>query len=162
KFTEEGFILIKVVRETGSKGDFVVFHIVDSGSGIPPEMIDRLFKPFSQVDAGSNRRYGGTGLGLSLLRRPVATMGRVIGVRTAPDKGSDFYFSIPVKMPDFPAEDAVPAAKRVRADFRKPRILVVDDDSVNRKLIMRMIEKAGAEAQLVESGSQAIHAFQEE
>jgi signal transduction histidine kinase/ActR/RegA family two-component response regulator len=162
KFTEEGFILIKVVRETGSKGDFVIFHIVDSGSGIPPEMIERLFKPFSQVDVGSNRRYGGTGLGLSICRRLVETMGGEIGVRTAPDKGSDFYFSIPVKMPDFPAESALPAAKQVRADFRKPRILVVDDDSVNRKLIMRMIEKTGAEAQMVESGSQAIHVFQEE
>jgi signal transduction histidine kinase/ActR/RegA family two-component response regulator len=162
KFTEEGFILIKVVRETCSKGDFVVFHVVDSGSGIPPEMIDRLFKPFSQVEAGSSRRYGGTGLGLSICRRLVETMGGEIGVRTAPDKGSDFYFSIPIKLPDFPDDSPVPAAKRVRADFRKPRILVVDDDSVNRKLIMRMIEKAGAEAQLVESGSQAIHAFQEE
>lgn len=162
KFTEEGFILIKVMRETGAKGDFVVFHIVDSGSGIPPEMIDRLFKPFSQVDSGSNRRYGGTGLGLSICRRLVETMGGEIGVRTAPDKGSDFYFSLPVKTPDFPAENALPAAKKVRADYRKPRILVVDDDSVNRKLIRRMIEKAGAEALLAESGSQAINAFQEE
>jgi signal transduction histidine kinase/ActR/RegA family two-component response regulator len=162
KFTDEGFILIKVVRESASKGDFLVVHIVDSGSGIPPEMIDRLFKPFSQVEAGSSRRYGGTGLGLSICRRLVETMGGEIGVRTAPDKGSDFYFSIPIRVPDFPAENPVPAAKRVRANYRKPRILVVDDDSVNRKLIMRMIEKAGAEAQLVESGAQAIHAFQEE
>ena len=162
KFTEEGFILIKVIRETGPKGDFLVFHVVDSGSGIPPEMIDRLFKPFSQVEVGSNRRYGGTGLGLSICRRLVETMGGEIGVHTAPDKGSDFFFSIPIRLPDFPSENPVPAAKRTRGGLRKPRILVVDDDSVNRKLIRRMIEKAGAEAQLAESGSQAIHAFQED
>ncbi|HEY5791815.1 MAG TPA: ATP-binding protein, partial [Chthoniobacterales bacterium] len=162
KFTAEGFILIKVLREAGPQGDFLVFHVVDSGTGIAPEMIDRLFKPFSQVDAGSNRRYGGTGLGLSICRRLVETMGGEIGVKTAPEKGSDFYFSIPIKVPDFLAVTPAPVAKRVRADFKKPRILVVDDDSINRKLITRMIEKVGAEAELVESGSQAIHAFQEE
>jgi signal transduction histidine kinase/ActR/RegA family two-component response regulator len=162
KFTSEGFILIKLTREAGPKGDFLVFHVVDSGSGIPPEMIDRLFKPFSQVDAGSSRRYGGTGLGLSICRRLVEAMGGEIGVKTAQDKGSDFYFSLPIRLPDFPSASAAPAARKVQAAFRKPRILVVDDDAINRKLILRMIEKVGAEAELVDSGSQAIHAFQEE
>lgn len=162
KFTDEGFILIKVERETGSLGDFLVFHVVDSGSGVAPEMIDRLFKPFSQVDAGTSRRYGGTGLGLSICRRLVETMGGEIGVRTAPEKGSDFYFSLPVRVPDFPAVLPAPVSRGIRTEDKKPRILVVDDDSINRKLIMRMIQKVGAEAQLVESGSQAIHAFQEE
>ncbi len=162
KFTDEGFILIKVERETSSQGDFLVFHVVDSGSGVAPEMIDRLFKPFSQVDASASRRYGGTGLGLSICRRLVETMGGEIGVRTAPEKGSDFYFSVPVRIPDFPAATPAPIARELRADSKKPRILVVDDDSINRKLIMRMIQKAGAEAQSVESGSQAILAFEEE
>lgn len=162
KFTAEGFILIKLTRENGPKGDFLVFHVVDSGSGIPPEMIDRLFKPFSQVDAGSSRRYGGTGLGLSICRRLVETMGGEIGVKTAQDKGSDFYFSLPIRLPDFPSASATPAVRKIPSEFRKPRILVVDDDAINRKLIMRMIQKVGAEAELVDSGSQAIHAFQEE
>ncbi len=162
KFTDEGFILIKVERETGTQGDMLVFHVVDSGTGVAPEMIDRLFKPFSQVDAGTSRRYGGTGLGLSICRRLVETMGGEIGVRTAPEKGSDFYFSLPVRVPDFPALQPAPVSRQGRAEEKKPRILVVDDDSINRKLIMRMIQKVGAEAQLVESGSQAIHAFQED
>ncbi len=83
KFTREGFILIKVSLLKGDAGDKVTFHVVDSGPGVPAEMIDRLFKPFSQVDVSFTRRFGGTGLGLSICKRLVETMGGEIGVQTA-------------------------------------------------------------------------------
>jgi len=161
KFTEEGFLLIKVVRDTGAHGDFIVFHVVDSGPGVSPEMIERLFKPFSQVDSTFTRRFGGTGLGLSICKRLVETMGGQIGVNTSPGKGSDFFFSLPVKTPEFPVRQLVPVRKKHPLQNRVFRILVVDDDSINRKLIRHMIEKIGAEVILTSSGAEAIKAFQE-
>ncbi len=161
KFTEEGFILIKAVRETLEGREYVVFHVVDSGPGVSPDMIDRLFKPFSQVDSTITRRFGGTGLGLSICKRLVETMGGEIGVNTAPGKGSDFYFSLPVRIPEFPGRQVLPARRLLAGISSSLRILVVDDDPVNRKLICRMIEKIGAKPELAESGSQAVRAFKE-
>jgi len=160
KFTEEGFLLVKVLRETDPRGDFLVFHVVDSGPGISPEMLDRLFKPFSQVDSTISRRFGGTGLGLSICKRLVETMGGKIGVHTAPGKGSDFYFSLPVRLPDFSCPPAI-GRKFVVPTGPAPHILVVDDDSINRKLIQRMLEKLGARVEMAESGAQALAAFQD-
>lgn len=160
KFTEEGFILLKVSKEKGEEGDLLVFHVVDSGPGVAPEMVDRLFKPFSQVDASFNRRFGGTGLGLSICKRLVESMGGQIGAHTAPGKGSDFYFSIPIRIPEFAADEALPSRNKLAEGARVPCVLVVDDDPINRKLILRMIEKIGARAELAESGSQALLAFQ--
>jgi len=162
KFTDEGFILIKVDRETSAKGDFVAFRVVDSGPGVAPEMVDRLFKPFSQVDSTFSRRFGGTGLGLSICKRIVETMGGEIGVNTAVGKGSEFYFTLPVRLPAF--DSALPAKGKRHVlcqDGRKARVLVVDDEPINRKLIMRMVEKIGGEAVLAESGLQALRAFEE-
>ncbi len=160
KFTEEGFILLKVSKEQGEDGELLVFHVVDSGPGVAPDMVDRLFKPFSQVDASFNRRFGGTGLGLSICKRLVESMGGQIGAHTAPGKGSDFYFSIPIRISEFAADEAVPARNKLAEGARVPCVLVVDDDPINRKLILRMIEKIGARAELAESGSQALLAFQ--
>ena len=160
KFTEEGFLLIKVVRSTGELGDCIVFHVVDSGPGVSPEMIERLFKPFSQIDSTITRRFGGTGLGLSICKRLVETMGGEIGVNTSPGKGSDFFFSLPLRTPEFPAKRLVAIRKNL-LPRQASRILVVDDDSINRKLIQRMIAKIGAEVTLAESGAQAIRAFRE-
>lgn len=160
KFTEEGFLLVKVLRETDASGDFLVFHVVDSGPGISPEMLDRLFKPFSQVDSTISRRFGGTGLGLSICKRLVETMGGKIGVHTAPGKGSDFYFSLPVRIPEFSAPPVLEKTVERPAGV-VPHILVVDDDSINRKLIRRMLEKLGVRVEIAESGAQALSAFQD-
>ncbi len=161
KFTTEGFIVLDVSRDVSRPDHFLVFHITDSGTGVPPEMVDRLFKPFSQVDSNINRRFGGTGLGLSICKRLVETMGGEIGVHTAANRGSDFYFSLPIRRPEFPASEGEshPAPLRLHAD--QPRILVVDDDSVNRKLILRMIEKIGARVEVVASGEEALAAVRE-
>lgn len=158
KFTEEGFLLIKVMIEAGTRANKIVFHVVDSGQGISAEMIDRLFKPFSQVDSTFSRRFGGTGLGLSICKRLVETMGGQIGVNTAPGKGSDFYFSLPLRTLDF-SQPEMPVAVYLPISGASFRILVVDDDAVNRKLIRRMLEKIGADVEVAESGAAAVEYF---
>ncbi|GAT31960.1 signal transduction histidine kinase [Terrimicrobium sacchariphilum] len=159
KFTKEGFILIKVSMTSSEAGDKVTFHVVDSGPGVPTEMIDRLFKPFSQVDPSFTRRFGGTGLGLSICKRLVETMGGEISVQTAPGKGSDFFFSLPIRTPDFPALAASPTQLSTSGEQNPATILVVDDDPINRKLMLHMIDKLGSVAQAVSSGEQALAAF---
>ncbi|MBN8711902.1 MAG: hypothetical protein BGO12_19490 [Verrucomicrobia bacterium 61-8] len=159
KFTREGFILIKVSLASSEGGDRVMFHVVDSGPGVPAEMIDRLFKPFSQVDPSFTRRFGGTGLGLSICKRLVESMGGEIGVQTAPGKGSDFHFSLPLRTPDFPALAASTGNLAMPAEPSAATILVVDDDPINRKLMLHMIDKLGGIAQAVASGEQALVAF---
>ncbi len=159
KFTEEGFLLIKVVVENTAKGDMIVFHVVDSGPGVSGEMIDRLFKPFSQVDGTFSRRFGGTGLGLSICKRLVETMGGQIGVNTAPGKGSDFHFSLPLKTPEFSSIPGLSSPAFLSANGASLRVLVVDDDAINRKLIRRMLEKVGATVEVAESGLAAIENF---
>ncbi len=122
-------------------------------------MIDRLFKPFSQVDPSFTRRFGGTGLGLSICKRLVETMGGEIGVQTAPGKGSDFYFSLPIRTPDFPSLATSPTSLASPSEPNAATILVVDDDPINRKLMLHMIDKLGGVAQAVASGEQALAAF---
>ncbi len=87
-------------------------------------------------------------------------MGGEIGVNTAPGNGSDFFFSLPVKPPEFPAKSLVPVARKI-LPHTVSHILVVDDDSINRKLIQRMLEKLGDEVVLAASGAQALPAIKE-
>jgi len=158
KFSERGYVLIHATVSEGL--DEVVVHVVDGGPGIPPEMADRLFKPFSQVDSTFSRRYGGTGLGLSICKRLIETMGGEINVDSSPGKGSDFFFTLPIRRPVFqPADEkrgkaAHPGAVR--------HVLIVDDDPVNRRLIVRLVEKLGTHVLLAASGPEALTVFETE
>jgi PAS domain S-box-containing protein len=91
KFTQAGSIELHAARE----GGFIRVTVTDTGPGITPENIDRLFRPFSQVDSSSSRRYGGTGLGLAISRQLVELMNGDIGVRSKPGEGSAFWFTLP-------------------------------------------------------------------
>jgi signal transduction histidine kinase len=95
KFTGDGNVTISVVRETRHGRPEAVFVVEDDGPGIPAEQLDRLFQPFTQADASTSRRFGGTGLGLALTRRLVSLLGGEITVRSAPGLGSAFTIRIP-------------------------------------------------------------------
>jgi len=102
KFTDIGYVSIDVNKH-GQFGDDVELFIMvrDTGIGIPPEQMDKLFKSFSQVDGSSTRKYGGTGLGLMIARELVGLMGGGIQVESSPDKGSSFSFNVRMKIPGF-------------------------------------------------------------
>jgi signal transduction histidine kinase len=91
KFTDSGSIALSAARE----GAYVRVTVSDTGPGIEPEKIGRLFRPFSQIDSSSSRRYGGTGLGLAISRQLVELMQGEIGVQSTPGKGSAFWFTLP-------------------------------------------------------------------
>ncbi|MFQ5428621.1 MAG: response regulator, partial [Thermodesulfobacteriota bacterium] len=132
KFTAEGEVVIKcaLVSEDDERA-LIRFDISDTGLGINPEKIDMLFKPFTQADASTTRKFGGTGLGLTISRQLVELMGGEIGVRSERGKGTTFWFTLSLeKQPPGSINKEMPAA-----DIKGTKILIVDDNKTNRKLL---------------------------
>ena len=157
KFTSEGTVVLRASLAGAGPAEAVVrFDVTDTGIGVPPEARERLFRPFSQADGSSSRKYGGTGLGLALSKRLVEAMGGDIGVRSQPGQGSTFWFTARFARRD-DAGDAVPA---VLASERagRPRVLVVEDTPVNQKVAMAMLENLGYQADVVGNGLEAVEA----
>jgi PAS domain S-box-containing protein len=160
KFTEAGSIRVVVTAQVSEHDlNFCRLHIAvsDTGIGIPADRIDRLFQSFSQVDASTNRRFGGTGLGLAICRRLVEMMGGEISVTSKLGSGSTFAFSVPLSIGAAGGETAgdlsVPSTPR--------RILVVEDNAVNRVVIGRTLERLGHKVELVSNGESAVRLVQE-
>ncbi len=158
KFTLQGEVAIRVSRRLG--GDGVAFAVSDTGIGIAPERLCRLFKPFSQADSSTTRRFGGTGLGLAICKRLVKLMGGKIEVESAPGTGSTFRFSIAVSR----IEGAPPPPLPTGPEPARPaRVLLVDDNRLARESLARQLrrwglevaEAAGSEAALALARTQA-------
>ena len=140
KFTEDGEVVLSVDAERIAEGDRsdaeiceLHFAVRDTGIGIPKERVDRLFQSFSQVDASTTRRYGGTGLGLAISKRLSELMGGTMWVESEVGKGSVFHFTIKAET----AGAAELDAPRDHPQLRGKRLLVVDDNAVNREVVKR-------------------------
>jgi signal transduction histidine kinase/CheY-like chemotaxis protein/HPt (histidine-containing phosphotransfer) domain-containing protein len=142
KFTETGEVVVKVACETDPVGrQLAKFRVTDTGIGIPPERMDRLFKSFSQVDASTTRKYGGTGLGLAISKQLAELMGGQIGVESAPGAGSTFWFSIAIgSLPSIPN-----ATDKSQLATDSPTILVLDSHATSRQIIERGLQAMGAQ-----------------
>jgi signal transduction histidine kinase/DNA-binding response OmpR family regulator len=133
KFTERGEVVVEVRRVVASPGreSRLRFMVRDTGMGIPPERLGRLFQMFSQVDTSTTRRFGGTGLGLAISRSLVLLMKGEIGVESELGQGSTFWFELP--LPGVQGE-AWPSAPLPR-EIPRSRVLVVDDNTTNRRVV---------------------------
>lgn len=151
KFTHAGSVSLQVRWEASEK---LSVAVVDSGIGISTEGLDRIFKPFSQVDSSTARKYGGTGLGLVICSRLVELMGGIITVESTPNQGSTFSFSIPVKK-GLPAsvESNADASVYVTNDLK---ILVAEDNKINQLVVLKMLKKFGYQADIAENGLEAV------
>lgn len=165
KFTERGEVRV-VARIAENAGDAVLLELSvwDTGIGIAPEAMDRIFNPFEQADGSTTRKYGGTGLGLPICQRLVRLMGGEIQVVSTPGAGSAFTFTIPLQQ-----ADAAPSARRLeasqptadaehvlRAEFPSCRILVAEDDWVNQEVALELLrETLGFTVDIAPDGLQA-------
>ncbi len=147
KFTEEGEVRLDVEREQSGHGDVLVFRVRDSGIGMTPDQMGKLFEAFSQAEASTTRRYGGTGLGLAITRRFCRMMGGDVTVESEPGVGSTFSIRLPSDVGERMgggdvAQPAVPATRHASAPDQ-PVVLVIDDDAAARDLVGRYLAGAG-------------------
>jgi signal transduction histidine kinase/DNA-binding response OmpR family regulator len=159
KFTEKGEVVLSVEEintqrtPAAAPGHTLHFSVRDTGIGIPPERMNRLFQSFSQVDASTTRKYGGTGLGLVISKRLVEMMGGSIWVESEAGKGSSFHFTIQVEV----VESSVPVHLHPdQPQLNGKRALVVDDNPTNRQILTLQMQSWGMRVTAVPSGAEAL------
>jgi CheY-like chemotaxis protein len=186
KFTSEGEIAVHLAPENGGTPPLrILFSIRDTGIGIPPEQQEHIFQAFEQADSSTTRQYGGTGLGLAISSSIVNLMGGSIGVHSEVGVGSTFYFTVELPVADA-ASEAAAAANRIPHSkpqsvtetllaaapeagipqspepiTRSLRILVAEDNLVNQKLALAILEKLGHSVVLAVDGVEALAKWQD-
>lgn len=169
KFTDEGEVTISVTCQ--ARRDLlatVEWTVTDSGIGIAPEKLGQLFSDFAQADASISRRFGGTGLGLAISRRIIEQMGGTIGVTSTPGKGSSFRFTLVLPWSQVPVSDqatgrdeAEELKARIASLDRPLKVLVAEDDAVNRMVVSKMLGAFEVELRVVTDGVEAVAAASE-
>lgn len=154
KFTHQGRIVLSVKYEK----DLLLINVIDTGVGIAADRLDAIFDPFSQEDASTTRKYGGTGLGTSISKQLVEAMKGQIGVDSELGKGSCFSIGLPLPL----GKEVIPSRIRAsQAQLPKLRILIADDVPQNLELLALNFEKEQHQLQLVTNGYEAVLAFKE-
>ena len=158
KFTEVGEVVVSVtakrLNNTTSQNNYQIqFAVRDTGIGIPSEKRNRLFKPFTQIDASMTRQYGGTGLGLAISKRLSEIMDGTMWVESTPKVGSIFYFTIVAQ--SAPSRGVIDL-ENIQPHLAGKRLLIVDDNPTNLKLLTQQIQKWGINVFTAESGLQAL------
>jgi len=153
KFTQSGEICISVeVKGRNAESLELLFCVRDTGIGIDPELLEKLFDVFTQADGSTTRKYGGTGLGLAICKRIVNMMGGDIWVESEPGQGSSFWFTAL-----FEVAAGEPERKLVVPDsMRNARVLIVDDNRIALHVIKRLVESFGCRAVIAGSGEEAL------
>jgi signal transduction histidine kinase/AmiR/NasT family two-component response regulator len=154
KFTEAGEVAVRLDHADGR----LRVEIRDTGIGIAPEVRERLFEPFVQGDASSTRRFGGSGLGLAICRRVADAMGGTLDVESAPGRGSVFRLEVPAPVAES-APMAEPGAEAIPSG--RLRVLVAEDNAVNRKVVTAFLRRLGHEVVCVADGARAVEAVRD-
>jgi CheY-like chemotaxis protein len=161
KFTDRGTIALTVDRETLDGQDWMVFGVADTGIGMTPEQRARLFEAFSQADAATTRKYGGTGLGLALSRRLCRMMGGDVTVASAPGRGSTFTIRLPAHVAAAVEEAAAPTVPAERVPPGAGTVLVIDDEAAVRDLMQRFLTKEGFRVVVAAGGEEGLRRARE-
>jgi len=165
KFTERGQVAVSLDLDDGTADQAVLhFSVVDTGIGIPADRQQAVFRAFTQVDSSTTRRYGGTGLGLTISRNLVAMMGGRLLLESEPGRGSRFHYTIPVKLPASPERAEAESPEIDRGGFveRPLRVLLVEDNAVNQRLATRLLERRGHTVRATSTGGGALDALERE
>lgn len=164
KFTQEGRVWLSVTAVAAGDSRWTLRMVIsDTGPGIPPEALCRVFDPFYQTDLSASRKHGGTGLGLSISQRLARLMRGDITVRSIMNQGSEFEVTIQVRegLPVQPS-DMLPASIVQTERFSGQRVLIVDDDAVNRRLCVLQMAKLGLRVEAAMGGQEAVQRCRKE
>jgi PAS domain S-box-containing protein len=163
KFTESGRIVLRVsMSECSPDAGRLQIAVEDTGIGITPEQLERIFDKFAQADSSITRRYGGTGLGLAISRQLARLMGGDIHATSKPGAGSTFFLELPVLLPE---EKMLPLASNTvvqngadgkTVDLGGLRVLLAEDNVINQKVALKMLAKLGCRADLARDGAEAV------
>lgn len=157
KFTDKGRVTVTVSLIHDRSGEYVVsFRVSDTGIGIPQEHLDKIFEPFYQVETGSKRKYGGTGLGTSIAYEHVRRMGGNLQVDSRAGEGSVFWFELRLKKSSHEVAAVPEPARDLPEPVSRRRILIADDHPVNLRLLQEMLLKDGHDVEAVHSGVEAL------
>ncbi|MGD9128002.1 MAG: ATP-binding protein [Planctomycetia bacterium] len=166
KFTQEGSIRIKVGLRKKSKDasfDTLILHVEDTGIGIPADRLDSLFSPFSQAESSTDRKFGGTGLGLTISRMLARLMGGDLTVESVEGKGSTFTLNVDVNVPHGTRMLDKLVLSRIKTKALSSRmptlhsqILLAEDGVDNQRLISTLLKKTGAKVTIAENGQEAV------
>ncbi len=162
KFTDAGVITLRVsVLRDSEDSAMVRLEVQDTGPGIAGDDLSKLFEPFVQADSSTTRKYGGSGLGLTINKRLAQAMGGDVGLESVLGEGSTFWLTVRLKksalpQPVLPPEPTADAISLLRGGFAGRRVLLVDDDEFNREIGSILLEDAGLEVDLAEDGQAAI------
>ncbi|NOT01139.1 MAG: response regulator [Phycisphaerales bacterium] len=158
KFTERGEVDIRATTEEETSDEVTVkFTVTDTGIGIPVDQQDRVFESFTQADSSTTRRFGGTGLGLTICKKLVEMMGGQIGMLSEPGSGSTFWFTVKLQKQ---AETSQPS-RHWPADLRRIRVLAVDDNATNREVLHEQLAELGLVHDVVSDGKTALRRLHE-
>jgi PAS domain S-box-containing protein len=161
KFAEKGTVTLRALKQEETADSVRVrFEVQDTGIGIAPEVMSRLFSTFEQADNSMTRKYGGTGLGLAITRRLAELMGGEAGAESTEGVGSTFWFTVKLKKSGeavaAPAAPEVDAETEIRQHYCGYRILVADDEPINREVVLMQLEAVDLVADTAEDGAEAV------
>jgi len=170
KFTLAGRVQVLIRPEYPTPQSlWVRFEVHDTGIGIPADKLTKLFQPFTQVDASTTRKYGGSGLGLSICKKLTSLMHGEIGVESQTDQGSIFWFSLPLEAssntdqlssPGLAIPTAVNELNNLELRLEKVHILLAEDNPVNQQVAVLLLGKKNIKVTAVVNGLEAIHALE--
>lgn len=156
KFTQAGEVRLAVDALNQEGQNWLRFRVTDTGIGIPPETMARLFIPFSQADASTARRFGGSGLGLYLTRELARHMGGKLLAESSPGQGSCFTLLLPLDASTDTTAHLAPSSIDIPQEFRGQHVLLVEDDATNRMVAAGWLSKAGIDTRIAHDGHEAI------
>jgi two-component system, sensor histidine kinase len=158
KFTEKGFVIfsVEILEQLSEKQCTLRFSISDSGIGIENDKLEKIFESFGQADQTTIRKYGGSGLGLTISKRLITLMGSELKVESTPEKGSKFWFDLVLDCSV--TEQILPVQKNINdmVAFKKLAVLVAEDNPINMLVVCKMLEKWNVVVHKAKDGSEAV------
>jgi signal transduction histidine kinase/ActR/RegA family two-component response regulator len=156
KFTEHGAVGIEVLEHRGA----ILLRVSDTGPGVPPEFQDQVFEAFTQADASTTRRFGGSGLGLSICRALARRMGGDVTLVSLPGRGSTFTVQLPLQRAQAQADPAASAGRVAAPPLPGLRLLAAEDNEMNQLVLRTLLEPFGVLPHIVADGAQAVQAWE--